>query len=322
MALDLDALENYTQQNADELVIASLFDAKTQRIIKTKGGVVEKGIKSSRTINRLTTDVVFQSDANCGFNSSGNTEITQRELVVGAIKVNEALCVKQLNRVYEQEALPIGSADDALPFEDTYTQAKAGAIAEANEIAIWKGDKDSADANLNKYDGYIKIIAQASGAVVHANVAQYISGAPLASGTVITGEMAIRIVDGIYKALPAKIRTKKDIRVWCGTDFFATYIIGLKDRNYYHYSPENADLDITVPGTNIILTGVNGLDNTNRLYGMRVSNMHLGTDLEGEDEQFKLKYAEEAEEVRFKAAFKLGVQVAFPDEIVEFHLGA
>lgn len=321
MALDLDALENYTQENADELVIASIFDAKTQRIIKAQG-VVETGIKSSRTVNTLKTDVVFQSDTGCGFTSNGTTEISQRVLEVGAIKVNEALCPKELNRVYLQNALPIGSTDEVIPFEDQYTEAKAGGIAEANEVAIWKGDKSSGNANLNKYDGFIKIINQASGSVVHANVSQFISGAPLGSGAVITGELAIQIVDGMYKALPAKILGKKDVRIWAGTDFFRTYIVGLKEKNLYHYAPENDGLDIAVPGTNIILTGTHGLDGTNRLYGLRVSNMHLGTDLEGEDETFKMKYAEEAEEVRFKAAFKLGVQVAFPDEIVEFHLGA
>lgn len=323
MAFDFTGLEEYTQQHADELVIASLFDAKTQRIIKAQG-VVERGIKSSRTINQLTTDVTFQDDT-CGFNPTDTTEVNQRPLTVGAIKINETLCQKDLNKYFLQEELKIGSNNDGDlgdALEEAYTTAKTGAIAEQNEVSIWKGDKASADANLNKYDGFIKIISQASGSVVHANAAAYISGAPLSSGTVITGDIAIRIVDGIYKALPAKIRTKKDIRVFCGTDFFATYIIGLKDKNYYHYAPENDDLDIKVPGTNMILTGVNGLDETNRLYGMRVSNMHLGTDLEGEDEEFKLWYSQDQDEVRFKCAFKLGVQIALPKEIVEFHLGA
>lgn len=213
MALDLDALENYTQQRAPELVIASMFDAKTQKIIREQGGKVETGIKSSRSVNRLVTDVVLQADTGCGFTPSGTTEISQRLLTVGAIKVNEALCPKELNRVYLQEALKLGSSDEEIPFEEVYTTAKTGGIAEANEIAIWKGDTDSGAANLNKYDGFIKIIAQASGSVVHANAAAYISGAPLGSGTVITGEQAIQIVDGMYKALPAKVLGKSDVRI-------------------------------------------------------------------------------------------------------------
>ncbi|GEP95568.1 hypothetical protein [Chitinophaga cymbidii] len=322
MALDLDALENYTQQNAEDLVVGSLFEAKTQRIIKSEG-VVETGIKSARTVNRLETDVIFQDDDDCGFTPSGTTKISQRVLEVGPIKVNEALCPKKLNRVYLQHEVKQGSADDEIPFEEEYSEQKMLGIAAANEVAIWQGDKDGVDANLNKYDGFIKILAagDVSGSVIHANVAQFISGAPLGSGTVITGELAIQIVDGIYKALPAKILSKRDLRVWCGSDFFRTYVLGLKEKNLYHYAPEHDDLDIKVPATNLILTGTHGLDGTNKLYALRTSNMHLGTDLEGEDETFSMKYAEEAEEVRFKSAFKLGVQIAFPDEVVEFHLG-
>jgi hypothetical protein len=51
---------------------------------------------------------------------------------------------------------------------------------------------------------------------------------------------------------------------------------------------------------------------------MRVSNLFIGTDLLDEQEKFSIFYAVEADQVRFVAEFKMGVNFAFPDEIVKF----
>lgn len=320
MGFDVSTLANYTKENADELVTASVFSAKTQQMILAMG-VVHTGVKSSVKVNKLTTDAVFQADS-CGFNSSGTTAITQRDLVVGKIKVNEALCPNDLETKYTQNALKQGSRNEEIPFEEEYTTLKTDTIAAQNETAIWKGDTTSGDGNLNRYDGFIKIINQASGSVIHANSATYTSGAPYASGAVITPDVALAIADGMYAAIPAKVIDKTDIRIFCGWDFFKQYVIGLKRANLFHYDAKNEGGELTIPGTQYVLTAVHGLDGTNRLYALRVSNMHLGTDMEGEDDDFQMFWAQEAQEVRFIAKWKLGVQVAFPDEIVEFHLGA
>ena len=54
---------------------------------------------------------------------------------------------------------------------------------------------------------------------------------------------------------------------------------------------------------------------------MRLSNLFLGTDLlnEGED-RWELFYAREADQVHFVSEFKLGVNFAFPGEIVKFEV--
>jgi hypothetical protein len=53
---------------------------------------------------------------------------------------------------------------------------------------------------------------------------------------------------------------------------------------------------------------------------MRLSNMFLGTDLLNEEEKFEIFYAKEADQVRFVSEFKMGVNIAFPDEAVKFIL--
>ena len=75
-----------------------------------------------------------------------------------------------------------------------------------------------------------------------------------------------------------------------------------------------------LPGTSIKVIAVQGLNSTSKIYGMRVSNMFYGTDLLDEQERFELFFAKEADQVRFVAEFKAGVQIAFPSEVVDFIL--
>lgn len=321
MAFDVSALANYTEQNAEQLISASVLGAKTASLIKSAGNVMV-GVKSSETINVMSTDAVFQAGGTCGFNSSGTTAFTQRTVTVGKIKVNEALCPKALESKYLQKALPTGSKYDSIPFEQEYTEYKAKLIAKQLETAIWQGDTTSGDANLNKFDGLIKLIDAASGEI-DANVSGFISGAPITTATGIVASNVIAIFDGIYKAIPAQIVSEDDVRIFCGMDVFRTYTIALKNANMFHYTvDEKADNEFVLPGTTIKVVAVQGLNSTNKIYALRLSNLFLGTDLLNEEEKFEIFYAKEADEVRYVVEFKMGVNIAFPDEVVKFVLAA
>jgi hypothetical protein len=319
MAFDVSALANYTKENEALLVTSSVLGAKTASLIQASGNVMV-GIKSSETINILSTDAVFQSGGSCGFNASGNTSFTQRVVSVGKIKVNESLCPKSLESKYLQKALPTGSKYDSIPFEQQYTEQKSKKIAEQLEQGLWKGDTSSSNVNLNKFDGFIKLVGAASG-VVDANVSSFISGAPISASTGITAANVISIFDGIYKAIPAKIVSDEDVTIFCGMDVFRTYVLALKSANLFHYQLDvKADAEFILPATNIKVVAVQGLNDTNKIYAMQLSNMFLGTDLLGEQERFEIFMAKEADEIRFVSEFKMGCNIAFPDQVVKFVL--
>ena len=316
MGFNVSALANYTEQNAAELVTSSVLGAKTAQLIKSAGNVMV-GVKSSETINVMETDAIFQSGGSCGFTASGSTTFTQRTVTVGKIKVNEALCPKDLEAKYLQKAVPTGSMYDSIPFEQEFSQKKAKVIAAQLETAIWQGDTDSGNANLSRFDGLVKLIGAASG-VVAANASTYISGAPLSS---ITAANVISIFDGIYQAIPAKVVAAEDMVIFCGQDLFRTYTVALKNANQFHYSIDvKADSEFVLPGTMIKVIAVAGLNGTNKAYALRLSNLFLGTDLLNEEEKFEIFYAKEADQVRFVSEFKFGVNIAFPDEVVKFVL--
>jgi hypothetical protein len=316
MGFDVSALANYTKENEALLVTSSVLGAKTASLIKSAGNVMV-GVKSSEKINIMETDAIFQDGASCGFNASGSTTFTQRTVTPGKIKVNEALCPKDLEAKYLQKALPTGSMYDSVPFEQEYSEKKAKTIAAQLETALWTGDTTSVNVNLNRFDGLVKLIGAASG-VVAANASTYISGAPLSS---ITAANVISIFDGVYQAIPAKVVAADDMTIFCGQDLFRTYTVALKNSGSFNYQIDvKADSEFVLPGTTIKVIAVAGLNGTNKVYAMRLSNMFLGTDLLNEEEKFEIFYAKEADQVRFVSEFKMGVNIAFPDEVVKFIL--
>lgn len=313
MAFSVGTLTDYVKQKADEIVEASLFDAKTQRLIQSEGNVMVE-VKSAQTVNIMDTDAAFQDDSGCAFNASGTTSFTQRTLTVGKIKVQEALCPKNLEAKYLQEALTPGTNHDSIPFEQRYMDRKSGKVAEQLEVALWQGDTLSANINLNKFDGFQKIIGAASG-VVDANTTPYVSG----TQTSITVSNVLSIIKAIKNALPARVKGKPDVKIFCGWDVFDLIVDAHVNANLFNYGAQNiGDGSFTIPGTRYVVEAVHGLDGTNDLYAMRTSNMFFGTDLLSDEQTAEMWFSQDDRNVKYHLAFKAGVQIAFPSEIVKF----
>jgi hypothetical protein len=317
MAFNVSALTNYTKENEKQLVFSSVLGNKTAELIKASGNILLE-VKSSEQIGIMDTDAFFQSGASCGFNASGTTTFTQRAVTVGKIKVNEALCMKDLESKYLQKALPAGSMYTEMIFAEDYSNRKAQKIAEHLETALWNGDTASADGNLNKFDGLLKLITAAGGSVVNANVSGFITGGPISS---ITVSNVVAVFDAIYTAIPAKVVAKDDITIFCGMDIFRLYTVALKNANLFAYNLNvKADSEFFLPGTTVKVVAVQGLNGTNDLVAARISNLFIGTDILDEQSRFELFYAKEADQMRFVSEFKMGINFAFPDEIVKFYV--
>jgi hypothetical protein len=314
MAFSVGTLAAYTKENEALLVASSVLGSKTASLIKDQGNVMV-GVKSAETINIMDTDAIFQDGSSCGFTASGTTSFTQRTVTVGKIKVNEALCLKDLEAKYLQKALPAGSSYDSMVYSEEYSNRKAEKIAAQLEKALWQGDILSVDVNLNKFDGLLKLITAAGGSVVDANSVPFHGSVE----TAITGSNVIAIFDSIYKAIPAQVVDKDDMAIYCGMDVFRTYTVALKAANQFHYTvDQKANGEFVLPGTTIKVIALQGLNGTNDIVAARISNFFLGTDLLNEEERFEIFYAKEADQVRFVSEFKMGVNFAFPDEIVKF----
>ena len=309
MAFNVTGLTDYTNEQSTELVVKSLFGGKTAAVLQA-AGQVQVGIKSAEALNILSSDVFFQADG-CGYNASGNTTFTQRNITVGKIKVEETLCPKTLEAKWMQTQIAAGSPED-VPFEEQIGNEKADRIAKLLEVAMWQGDTGTGNTNpnTNRFDGFNKVIDDAA-ASVDGNTT---------SATAITTSNIEGLIDDMYNALPADIADADDLVLFVGIDTFKKYTTALREANLFHYAADSAGMEIVIPATNMKLIAVGGLNGTDRMFAGRLSNFFVGTDLANEEEDYRFWYSVDNDEVRFRATMKYGVQIAFPDQLVEFTL--
>jgi hypothetical protein len=310
MAFDVSGLPAYVNQteNRDRFLHAALFGSKSKTLASTY-----QGIKGSQTINIMAESAAYQADG-CEITASGNSTLTQRTITVGAVVDKKKYCLKDLIPKWTQHLLRQGSEaeNDEIALMDFFANYGVAQIAKQEETNAWQGDTASGTANLNKYDGWLKLIDAGSP----------IDGNPTAItvATGITTANVIGIIDGIYSLIPADILDKADKFVACGADVFRTYMIALKNANLFHFSPSDTNMEFVLPGTDIVLYGLNGLNGTDRIVASYWENMIYGTDLTNDEEQYKWVY-DEVDEVWYRTIrFKSGYQLGFTEEVVEFTL--
>jgi hypothetical protein len=314
MSYNLAGLSTYTNQQTLPLITKSLFNARTISLINK-----QVGVKYVSALNLLDTTTAFTYGNTCGFNGSGNTtDFTQRNLTAVHTKVHEAMCPKALEAYWMQTQLTAGSMPTTIPFEQVYAEQKVASIQKALETAVWTGTGGSGSIT-----GFASIFASAS--VTDLNASAYGWATDLSFATLqSTPANAIKLLNTFETYLPADIKGYDDVAIFCGIDVFTAIKQGLVAQNYFNISYLNGveNYELTLPGSNIKLYGVNGLNGEFDLYAGRTSHFVFGTDLLNEEERFEIFYAKEADEVRFVAEFKAGVQIAFPDQCARFMMAA
>jgi hypothetical protein len=313
MAISAASLANYTKTNEQMLLVESFFSPKTASLMSKLTGV-----KSSIQLPRLDDDLIWQTGGTCGLiNASGDTTITARVLTVGRVKVEKQWCIADLEAKYTQLLLSPGSNYESLPggIDQAFMEHIMGAQGAKTEVAIWQSDTTAWQDGLNKFDGLIKIINAASG-VIQANASAYMT--PVTSITVTN---IIAVLQGAYNAIPVEILNKPDLRIFIGTDLSRMYQTALINANLFNYVASTDSLgEYFLHGTSVKIVPVDGLNSQNKIYAARTSNLFLGVDAEGEDDELKVWYSEDYDSVNMRMKFKMGVQIGIPTEIVKLTL--
>jgi phage tail protein X len=178
-------------------------------------------------------------------------------------------------------------------------------IAQELEVALWKGNKQSGAANLNKFDGIIKIADDAT-------LAETV--------TFAAGDTVSSIVAKIYAAIPTKAFSKGEVVLYMGADNYRKYIQELIANGNLVITNTVNDVampeSVLIPGTNVRVIYVPGLDGTNRYFASYKDNFVYGVDMTGDEEKYDLWYSQDNREHRLAVEFVAGVQIAFPDMVV------
>lgn len=321
MAFVVTDLDNYGKEDRLPLLTKALFGSVTAGLLQGAGQVIP-GIKTTENLNILGSTVFFQANG-CEPTSSGSTTFSKRTLTVGDIQVYETLCPKTLKTKWMQTQMAAGSSgDNEMPFAEAVGNEKIGHIQDALEEDLWQGTVAS-----NQFDGFNTILT----ALGFGGAGDPIEGNPSTGGgwTQLTSLTSSNIDDAILKMINQAqastsgkaILSKADRFIAMGVDTFLLYKQYLVGANLYHYNPETGNQFTAIdPISGTVVYGLPGLNGTNTIHFSYWSNYFIGTDLAGEEESFEFINDPVKKNVIFHAEFKMGVQVAFPDQIVFFKL--
>lgn len=299
MSLNLLGLTAYVDQEKLPLIKKSILKGRTAELI-----TVQPGIKSAAAINILGSTINAMAGA-CGWAPSGSTALTQRNITVVDLQIPEAICLTDLEAYYTQKMMNPGSYNETIPFEGLYAEEKADQIQALVDDLAWKGNTSTGVGNLALVDGFIKLLTAANGCVESSY-----------SGSFTAGNV-VDAVDDMVAKVNTDVINLDDLKLMVGYEVYRLYAKALRDANLFHYTgAEGTDFRMMIPGTNVEIVAVRGLNNTNKAYLTPASNLYMGTDLLNDAENFAIWYSQDNDEVRFKAKFKLGVQVAFPEFVV------
>jgi hypothetical protein len=299
---NLSSLQSYTDEVGGELIRRAILEGETAKIIK-----VQPGIKGSQAINLLDSTLVVQ-DGTCGWNSSGSTTYTQRDIAVCNYKVNEALCPADLNDYWLGQLLTPGSYNETVPFEQQIAELKTAQISQYIENLMWQ-----ASSATTCFSGFKELFAQdGSGSTT------------VTGGIVVTGQSAISSVsaltqvDALVEQIPDDVVDRTDWVVFMSHANYRKYLINYRTANYYHFNPENSYQDFKTfhPATNILVHPVGGLNGSNLVVLAPAGYMVMGVDLMSDSETLKMFYSVDFDEVRLRSNFKIGVQIAWPQFVI------
>jgi hypothetical protein len=310
MSFNVASLTNYVNEQSTDL-ISRLYFEKTSSDYFT----LQSGVKKTDALHLLAVTAFPQDGSGCSPTASGDVVFSNRDITVGQITYFSGFCMKDLIPKYTQILLRAGNAEtEDMAFEAEVADSIIKTIMEHNEVADWQGDTASANVYINRYDGLIKTI-DAAATAVSGNTSAATSITSGASGNVDS------LVNAMANARPAKVKSALNQVLFVGQDTFDKYVDTLNAKNLFNVDATSwANYSVGIPGKNVTLVGVVGLDGTDRMFLGTQENFFLGFDLQNDEEEFDMWYEKKDDKVYYRVKFKRGLQVAYPNEIVEFTL--
>lgn len=295
---DISNLAAYVKTNADvilkDVVLGSVEGDSVANMRK------QLGVKTKEKLNYLNVTPALQSGKDCGFNASGSTVFSDRDITVKTIKAQDEYCDRDLLGKFAESLVNIAAGKETLPFEAQIVDEVVKGIRKQIEKIVWQGDTTLG------IDGLLKI-ADTGGADAASTVK-----VSIANGTDI-----YEAVKAVYLAIPEELLDKAFIGLSPAN--FRAFTQAMVEKNYFHYSgPQDANVnEFIFPGSNVKVKSIQGLSGVNdKIYASVWDNLVYGTDLLNDEETVNAWYDPNTELFRYTIRFNAGVSTLFPDEVV------
>lgn len=306
MGFTVSSLTNYVDQSSTELIAAAQFKSETAALAN-----IQTGVKSSAALQILSVSPIPQDGSTCGFTASGDVTFSQRTITAKSVKYEDSLCPKALEAKWTQILLRAGQNYTEADIPAMVMDEIIKSVNARNETADWQGDTASGSAYLKIYDGLIKIINAASGVVT-------------ATASTYNTTNCRTIVANVLSNIPAALKGDSGVKIFMGYDAAEIYRQKLMNDNLYHV-PAGTGSPLLAEGSVVEIIPVHGLDGLystagqSCIFAMKPSNMYLGVDMQGEEEQARMWVdGSDMETVKYRVAFRRGWNIALPTEVVKY----
>jgi hypothetical protein len=295
----VSSITGFTDQLGGELLAKALIGATTP-----KYATVRLGIKGTQQLNLLDSSPAFQAGA-CGWNASGTTTFSQRSITVCPERVNESLCPDDLYPTYQSMLLQPGQTEETVPFEQIIADLKVKQIQQRIEQKLWQATTGGGDC-FNGFKSLISTgttgVANSSGVTFSNSAAYGVSGNPITE------------VDKLINVLSDDAMSREDLVVYMSYANFRLYVQALTRANFFaNYiggTSVTADMEAIHPNTNVKVVPTIGLAGSNQVVIGPKAYTIVGFDLLSDHERMEVWYSKDFNEVRFRANYNYGAQIA------------
>jgi hypothetical protein len=300
---DVTGLGAYVDEQSDELIVKQVTQGKTLEHI-----TIQEGVKGSAELKLMDDTLTYQSGT-CTMTASGDTVFTDRALSVETLGFKKKFCQKDLDGLWTQLNLRAGAMneDKEIIFEEEITDYLLALHSNELDKLIWRGNKSTGSGNLALMNGFRQFLTTGGGCV-DLNVSSTAS---------ITNSNAYDVFYECFVTSPEAVAESEDFVCFTGRENFNKLMKNLVDDNFYHYSPDQISTidSIVVPGTDMTVRKVVGLNTLDNIYTGRASHFIFGTDLTGDLDTYELWYSQDDDVVYLRSKFRAGVQVPYLDQI-------
>ena len=305
---DLGGLTNYVDQLNSDIISEAVLSPVTMDYVN-----VQVGIKGTMNVNLLSETLSVQTGTTCGWNNAGTVEFTTAPITVQALKVNQSLCLQELNTLWLGQYLNAGSYNEQAPFEQAIIDLQTRQIKRFNEDLLW-----NATSGSSTFSGFKQLFANTAGVVTLTGQTALCS--VTGSSAVEKANAVLAQVDNLINSMDRNIYSREDIVIFMSEQQFKCYLTAVRNVNNFYIDSSVNKLGsvhtILHPQTNYRVVGVPGLNGSNLIVLGPQQYFLVGTDLTSDEDSFRAWWSQDFQEVRMMVAWKLGTALAFPQFFV------
>jgi hypothetical protein len=318
----------YAGEFAGQYIAAALLSAKT---LDNKLITIHPNVKYKEVLQKVAVDGIVQ-DASCDFVTSGSVILSEQILEPKELQVNLQLCKQEF--VASWEALQLGySAFDSIPanFNDFLISYVGGKVAEATELAIWRGT--AVNGQFSGFESRLSASVAAGTTVVSGAItvstgvipafsgsSTVVGGQPI-SGSITSANVIAKLND-IVNSIPDTVYGKEDLLLYVGTGVAKAYQTALGGgsvgANGYNNQLTVGEKPYNFNGIDIVMCP--GMS-ANKVVAAQKSNLFFGTGLLSDYNEVRvldMANIDGSQNYRVVMRYTAGVQFGIAQDIVYY----